>query len=253
MDVGISSGTGQYINYASGGAIPALDGTNVGFHWNGSDYVAAAGCTVNQPPSAGAGDDQTVECAGHVGTVVTLDGSGSSDPDGDALTYTWTGAFGTATGVSPSVALGEGSNTITLTVDDGNGGTDTDEVVVNVVDTTPPTLSLTISPNSLWPPNHLMVPVGVISASDICDAAVSLDIAVTSNEPENGTGDGDTGPDWEIVDNGDGTATVAVRAERKGNGTGRIYTISVTATDDSGNSSTTQSGTVTVPHSQKKK
>ncbi|NDF35007.1 MAG: hypothetical protein EB154_03935 [Nitrosopumilaceae archaeon] len=39
----------------------------------------------NQPPTADAGPDQSVE----KGDEVTLDGSGT-DPDGDALTYRWT-------------------------------------------------------------------------------------------------------------------------------------------------------------------
>src|SRR4030095_4167391 len=38
-----------------------------------------------------------------------------------------------------------------------------------------------------------------------------------------------------------------LRSERSGNGTGRIYTISVTCTDQYGNSSTSTT-TVTVPH-----
>src|SRR5262249_46194546 len=42
----------------------------------------------NRPPTANAGTDQTVECAGAT-TQVTLNGSGSSDLDGDTLTYSW--------------------------------------------------------------------------------------------------------------------------------------------------------------------
>jgi hypothetical protein len=64
-------------------------------------------------------------------------------------------------------------------------------------------------------------------------------VSITSNEPVNGTGDGDTAPDWEIT----GAMTANVRAERSGNGKGRIYTITVEARDASGNTAT---GTVTV-------
>ena len=41
-----------------------------------------------------------------------------------------------------------------------------------------------------------------------------------------GTGDGDTSPDWEVID----AHHVLLRAERAGNGSGRIYTITVTVT-----------------------
>ena len=205
----------------------------------------------NRPPVADAGPDQTVECAG-ASTSVTLDGSGSSDPDGDALTYSWTWTGGSASGVSPTISLPHGTHTITLTVDDGKGGTDTDEVVIDIVDTTPPALSFSVSTAQLWPPNHTMHTVASgISASDVCDGSPSLAISVTSNEPENGLGDGDTAPDWAVIDNGGGTYDVQVRAERAGNGTGRVYTITVTATDDSGNSSTA-TGVVKVPHSKGK-
>lgn len=91
----------------------------------------------NQPPTANAGADQTVECANPSGTPVRLDGSLSSDPNaGDTLTYRWTGPFseggGFASGVSPMVTLPLGSHTITLTVDDGNGGIASDTVAVTV-------------------------------------------------------------------------------------------------------------------------
>ena len=43
--------------------------------------------SVNDPPEADAGDDQTVD--GNV--TVTLDGTGSTDPEGDTLYYAWSG------------------------------------------------------------------------------------------------------------------------------------------------------------------
>jgi len=39
MQVGISDGTGNYINSASGTDIPSLDDTNIFYQWTGTDYV----------------------------------------------------------------------------------------------------------------------------------------------------------------------------------------------------------------------
>lgn len=110
---------------------------------------------LNRPPTADAGEDQTGteanECASPAGTEVTLDGTGSSDPDendpdGDVITFEWTGPFpeggGTVTGAEPTVTLEKGEHTITLTVTDEHGATDTDEVVIAIEDTEPPTISL---------------------------------------------------------------------------------------------------------------
>ena len=71
-----------------------------------------------------------------------------------------------------------------LSVDDGNGETDTDEVVIEVVDTTPPELSFSMGVTEIWPPNHKMVTVASgISATDACDDSPTLTIEVGSNEP----------------------------------------------------------------------
>ena len=75
---------------------------------------------------------------------------------------------------------------------------------------------------------------------------VATRMEVASNEPVNGTGDGDTGPDWQVLDD----HRLQLRAERAGNGSGRVYTVTVTATDSAGQagSGTTE---VRVPHSSK--
>jgi len=122
---------------------------------------------------------------------------------------------------------------------------------VTVVDTTPPSIAnITASPNKLWPPNHKMVAVKVaVSGSDVCDTTPSCHItSVSSNEPENGLGDGDKSPDWEIT----GDLTLKLRAERSGKGTGRIYTATISCSDASGNSLEGEV-TITVPHDKGKK
>jgi hypothetical protein len=95
--------------------------------------------------------------------------------------------------------------------------------------------SVVATPGALWPPNHQMVAVTVAAvAVDAVDPAPQIQILnVRSNQPVNGTGDGDMAPDWEIT----GPLTLNLRAERS-QGKERVYTIIVQATDSSGNVST---------------
>ena len=123
-------------------------------------------------------------------------------------------------------------------------------MVITVEDTTPPEINLSVSVPSVWPPNHKLALVATgISASDICDPNPSLSVEVTSNEPVDGLGDGNTEPDWQVDENPDGSYDVWVRVERSGTGIGRLYTITATAEDASGNVAT-QSAEVQVPHDQ---
>jgi uncharacterized repeat protein (TIGR02543 family) len=216
--------------------------------------VSATFAKANRLPVANAGPDQTVECTGPTGARVTLDGSGSSDPDSDPLTFTWTGPFGKQSGeiIQPTIPLG--AHNISLEVTDGKGGAANDTVNVTVRDTTPPTLSVTLTPNRLWPPNHKMVTVTAdVQASDTCDPnpTVAL-VSITSNEPDNGLGDGDTPNDIQNAAFGTDDRSFALRAERSGTGTGRIYTVTYRATNSAGKTSTA-SAQVVVPHSQSNK
>lgn len=115
------------------------------------------------------------------------------------------------------------------------------------LDATPPVITgLSTNPTSLWPPNHKFVNVAVAySVTDNSCRPVSCTLSVTSNEPVNGPGDGNTSPDWIVVDD----HNVKLRAERSGGGNGRVYTITAACTDSSSNSFS-QSTSVTVPHNQ---
>ena len=207
----------------------------------------------NLLPVADAGAAQTVESSPD-GASITLDGSGSSDPDdGDVLTFEWKDADGNVVGTTATVnlTLPLGEHTFTLTVDDGNGGTDTDMVDVAVVDTTPPTLSVTLSPNVIRSHNHMLVEVtATIQVSEVCDPNPSIVLlSITSNEPDDGLGDGDTPNDIQEADFGTDDSAFLLRAERSGTGDGRIYTVTYQAVDASGNT-ITDTSQVTVPHDQ---
>jgi len=142
-----------------------------------------------------------------------------------------------------------GTTTVTFTATDGSSNTATATTTVTVVDTTPPVINaVTASPASLFPPRHDLVPVSIsVDVVDICDATPACQIiSVTSDEPLNGLGDGNTNVDWELT----GDLSVNIRAERSGRDDGRVYTLTVRCTDDSGNAST-KSVTVTVAHDQR--
>jgi len=199
---------------------------------------------LNQPPSANAGADQVVECSSHSGCSFTLNGSGSTDPDHDALSYVWKDGSGNVVGNAASVTLTRPLGTFTLTVTDPFNQSSTATTHVTVRDTTPPVLSVAMSPNEIWPPNNKMVTVTAsLNLSDACDANPHVIlVSITCNETL-GSGDID-GASFNTDDR-----SFQLRATRAGGGSGRIYTITYRATDASGNS-TTKTATVVVPHDQ---
>jgi sugar lactone lactonase YvrE len=97
------------------------------------------------------------------------------------------------------------------------------------------------TPNVLWPPDHKFVDVTIdYAVTDPCPNTCVL--TVSSNEPPID----DKVPEWIVVDAHD----VQLRAERLGSGDGRIYTITITCTNDINKKSSTQTVAVLVPHDQ---
>jgi hypothetical protein len=259
VTVNVTSSCGTNIFYAvySGSFNPA----NVSQNYladAGSSFAGTATFSFNVPAgqtfvlvihevNVGAG------CGGYTGTVSGLlsgaDGGGvcetcminsqsditvANDPGqcGAVVNYPAPSSTGSCGVLTSSPASGSffPVGTTTVTVTSTSGASSSFDVIVN--DTESPTLSDPVaSPAVLWPPNHSMRDVMVnYTASDNCPLTCVL--SVMSNEPVDGTGDGDTSPDWEIVD----SQKVRLRAERAGSGNGRIYTITTTCTDGSGNS-----------------
>lgn len=211
----------------------------------------------NQPPIAKAGPDQIVDVNSRCTATVTLDGSGSTDPDSDSgtnddiVSFEWYEDEKLLGNVETmSYAFPSGVHVVLLKVIDSAGEVDDDELIITVVDNTSPEIGVSVSPGTLWPPNHKMVSVVLeVDATDNCDSdSVCQITSVTSNEPVNGLVGGDKTPDWEISEN----LTVNLRAERSGKGDGREYTITVKCSDASGNSSTATEKVI-VPHDKGKR
>lgn len=177
----------------------------------------------NSPGQCGATVTYSPNTNGGCGTIVCSPSSGSFFPVG-TTTVTCTTTAG------PSCSF-------TVTVNDTEG----------------PHITVTTQPIELWPPNHKYHTINmsdlVASATDNCSGNLinSVVIAsVSSDEPENSSGSGNTLNDIVIAAN---CKSVDLRAEREGGGNGRVYTIVLRVKDAAGNVGTA-SRTVTVPANQ---
>ena len=202
-------------------------------------------------------EPMTVECGLPVVLMTQV-----FSPVGNALTVVWSINGATVqtnlvpasnppltTGVPASIAaLPLGTNLVEVTATDGPSNAASCSTTITVVDAMPPVItSASVSPAVLWPPNHRMVTVALnATATDDCSAVTWKIIGVYSNEAVNGRGDGNTAPDWQIL----GDRTVSLRAERSGNGMGRVYSITLQAQDATGNLSAPTTVVVTVPKNQ---
>jgi uncharacterized lipoprotein YddW (UPF0748 family) len=195
------------------------------------------------PPTITCPDNQTVQvdaaCTVTVPDYRSLAIVSDDVTPVNQLTITQTPAAGT-------ILTGTGTHNITLTATDAAGKSASCSFTVTAADTIAPTISaISADPAVLLSPNHKMRDITVLyTLNDNCGTATST-LSVSSNEPGNGKGDGNKEPDYKVID----AHHVQLRAERLGNGDGRIYTITITATDAAGNVSK-QDVVVTVPHDQ---
>jgi len=199
------------------------------------------------PPTLSVPADSTASANASCQAVIpdVVAASSASDNCGGA-TITQSPAAGTIVGAGP--------HAITVTAKDGAGNQTSKIVNFTVVDSTPPVITLNPNAIALWSPNHqyekMTVADLVSSASDNCDASVSVAslyiTQATSDEVENGNGDGNTMNDIVIAAD---CHSVQLRAERDGSQNGRVYTIMLKLSDASGNV-TSAIARVTVPKSQ---
>jgi hypothetical protein len=141
---------------------------------------------------------------------------------------------------------GEGMNSANLRVLDNAGNISSLVSQPVNIDLTPPAVSVSASPSSIWPPNGKMVPVQVSGTITDNLSGVNPSTAAFAVVDEYGSvhpsGTVTLGP------GGSYSFTVSLQASRNGNDRdGRQYMISVSAEDFAGNRGSAAT-TVSVPH-----
>ncbi len=236
------------------GALPGIYQCTVDFLDSSGASLGTQTVTITVPnPPPNAVDDSIIL---DEDTSISFDPkTNDSDPDEDPLTITAVGtaSHGTVTTDGDTIrytpdADYNGSDSFIYTIGDGEGGFDTATVNVTVQPVNDaPVCNDATGDTDLWPPKHKMVSLDIsLDVTDV-DGDV-LTIGVTSifqDEPTNGLGDGDQSPDGEITTDG----TAKVRAERSGLDDGRVYVITITASD--GEFSCSETVKVGVPHDKK--
>jgi len=204
---------------------------------NAASCVARVTVEDTRPPAIVCPPPITVECTGSSG-ISAGDTQLASFFSGVSATDICDGTPSLSNNAPGFLPLGP--TVVTFTATDDSTNASSCGTIITVADTTPPQISVTVTPTMLWPPDHKMIPVTAsVAVFDRCDASVSFELlSITSDEADNGQGDGDTSVDIQGAQFGTADSTFALRAERSGGGDGRIYTIVYRATDASGNQST---------------
>jgi hypothetical protein len=152
---------------------------------------------------------------------------------------------GIATVSAPVLVNTEGADQpITGTASDKAGNSASATCRVSL-DKTPPAITVSASPATLWPPNGKMVPVTI--SGTITDQTSGVSTATYAVKDEYGS----VQPSGSVtLVNSSYSFNIQLQASRNGNDKdGRQYTITVSARDNAGNQRSVSTG-VTVPHDQ---
>jgi hypothetical protein len=138
--------------------------------------------------------------------------------------------------------------TLTCSAQNGAGLSSSVPVTIKIDKTAPVISGLPVRGCALWPPNHKLVQVAEVTASDALSglAPETFNVTGTSNEPSD-----PNFPQIAVTPSASGGLNVQLLADRLGTGTGRIYTLTANAMDLAGNSSIV-TATCSVPHDQDK-
>jgi hypothetical protein len=205
-----------------------------------------------EPPHTSVQLTPTPNVNGWNNTTVQVVLSAKDNPGGivKQIDYSLTGAQSSAAQtVSGNTAVidvvAEGVTIIDFHATDVAGNAEAPQAMRIQIDKTSPVISgLPGAGCQIWPPNHKLVQVGDVTAADALSgvAVGSLSVSSQSNEPA-----ASGGPTVVVQPDGAGGFLVDLQADRLGNGDGRVYTVTATATDLAGNAATLNAA-CTVPH-----
>ena len=158
--------------------------------------------------------------------------------------------IGTGDGQELTMPLPPGDYDVEVTIIDQAGNKLTKRCHRRILAIPPKLTNCTVAVDSLWPPNHQLVNVGLGYTIERGTYPVASVIVTTySNESDLGEdGDDKFSPDAKDLSAG----TLRLRSERPGQSDGRVYLVVITATDTAGNRDVCCHITVTVPHDQSK-
>jgi len=181
---------------------------------------------------------------------VTVNLAATDNYSGVANTYFTVDGAEAQSGTSVIVS-GEGNHVITYWSVDAAGNVEAIQTINVNIDITAPELTIAVGTSTLWSPNHKLVD---ITATVVADGGLSglesiVLTSITSNELDYDPSsvDDDVANDIQGAAFGENDTSFQLRAERSGEGTGRVYTITYTVTDRAGNQ-TTATAVVEVPH-----
>ena len=255
MDGGGSTSLAMVDPLTGIGALVNSSSDNPNGRANGSGLAVFA-ARDTEPPDTTAELMPPLNVNGWNDTGVEITLSAKDNPGGivKQIEYSLSGAQPSTTQVVAGNAalinvVTEGVTTVHYSATDVAGNSEPSQSLTIKIDKTRPVISgMPAAGCKLWPPNHKLVQVGAVTGADALSGLAAGSLAVTgeSNEPV-------AFDDPAIVVKPDGADgfVVQLRADRLGNGGGRIYTLTATATDLAGNVATTTSR-CTVPHDQRK-
>jgi hypothetical protein len=249
-------GTGA-VGQAQQGFSVALsaDGTTaiVGGPWDnslvGAAWVFTAFPADNTPPVTTATPVPGPNANGWNNTNVTVNLNATDQPGGSGvkqiqieLSRAQSTDLQTRAGDAASVTISaEGITLLRYFATDNAGNQEIVKTITVQIDKTPPVISGLPAPGcTIWPPNHKLVQVATVTASDSLSGLLpgSFTITGTSNQPANG---------GIVITGGPNQFNIQLSADKDA-----IYTLVAAAKDLAGNI-TTQQTICSVPHDQGKK